>query len=152
MRVLHPTLRKKKLTVAAAESCTGGLLGAILSEHSGSSAYFRGGMEVYSDDAKTVLADVPPQLIHSHGAVSAVVAAALARGARGRLGANIGLGITGIAGPTGATPGKPVGLVYIAIDAPALQTVKKKQWTFDRAGNRLASVGVALDLLAEAIG
>ena len=152
MRVLHPTLRKRKLTVAAAESCTGGLLGAILTEHSGSSAYFRGGMEVYSDDAKTLLADVPPQLIHSHGAVSAVVAAALARGAREKLGAKIGLGITGIAGPTGATPGKPVGLVYIAIDAPALQTVKKKQWTFDRAGNRLASVGVALDLLAEAIG
>ena len=152
MRVLHPTLRKKKLTVAAAESCTGGLLGAILTEHSGSSAYFRGGMEVYSDDAKTLLADVPPQLIHSHGAVSAVVAAALARGAREKLGAKIGLGITGIAGPTGATPGKPVGLVYIAIDAPALQTAKKKQWTFDRAGNRLASVGVALDLLAEAIG
>ncbi len=151
MRPLHATLRKKKLTVAVAESCTGGLLGAILSEHSGSSDYFRGGMEVYSDDAKTVLADVPPQLIHSHGAVSSVVAGALARGARSKLGAKIGLGITGIAGPTGATPGKPVGLVYIAIDAPKLQSVKKKQWTFDRAGNRLASVGVALDLLAEAI-
>lgn len=151
MRTLHPVLRKKKLTVAVAESCTGGLLGAILSEHSGSSDYFRGGMEVYSDDAKTVLAEVPPQLIHSHGAVSAVVAAALARGAREKLGAKIGLGITGIAGPKGATPGKPVGLVYIAIDGPKLQTVKKKQWTFDRAGNRLASVGVALELLAEAI-
>jgi PncC family amidohydrolase len=151
MRTLHATLRKKKLTVAVAESCTGGLLGAILSEHSGSSDYFRGGMEVYSDDAKTVLADVPPQLIHSHGAVSSVVAAALARGARAKLGTKIGLGITGIAGPTGATPGKPVGLVYIAIDAPKLQRVKKTQWTFDRAGNRLASVGVALDLLAEAI-
>jgi len=151
MRVLHATLRKKKLTVAVAESCTGGLLGAILSEHSGSSDYFRGGMEVYSDEAKTVLADVPPQLIHSHGAVSSVVAGALARGARAKLGAKIGLGITGIAGPTGATPGKPVGLVYIAIDGPKLQSVKKKQWAFDRAGNRLASVGVALDLLAEAI-
>jgi len=152
MRALHATLRRKKLTIAVAESCTGGLLGAILSEHSGSSDYFRGGMEVYSDEAKTVLADVPPQLIHSHGAVSSVVAGALARGARVKLGAKIGLGITGIAGPTGATPGKPVGLVYIAIDAPALQSVKKKQWPFDRAGNRLASVGVALDLLAEAIG
>ena len=151
MRALHATLRRKKLTIAVAESCTGGLLGAILSEHSGSSDYFRGGMEVYSDEAKTVLADVPPQLIHSHGAVSSVVAGALARGARTKLGAKIGLGITGIAGPTGATPGKPVGLVYIAIDAPKLQSVKKKQWTFDRAGNRLASVGVALDLLTEAI-
>jgi PncC family amidohydrolase len=152
MKTLHPALRRKKLTVAAAESCTGGLLGAILTEHSGSSDYFRGGLEVYSDDAKTVLADVPPQLIHSHGAVSSVVAAALARGAREKLGAKIGLGITGIAGPTGATPGKPVGLVYIAIDGPTLQKVTKKQWAFDRAGNRLASVGVALDLLAEAIG
>ena len=151
MKALHAILRKKKLTVAAAESCTGGLLGAILTEHSGSSAYFRGGMEVYSDEAKTVLADVPPQLIHSHGAVSAVVAAALARGSREKLGATIGLGITGIAGPTGATPGKPVGLVYIAIDGPKLQAVRKKEWAFDRAGNRLASVGVALDLLAEAI-
>jgi nicotinamide-nucleotide amidase len=151
MRTLHAALRKKKLTVAVAESCTGGLLGSILTEHSGSSVYFRGGMEVYSDDAKTALADVPPQLIHSHGAVSSVVAAALARGAREKLGAKIGLGITGIAGPTGATPGKPVGLVYIAIDGPKLQAVRKKQWPFDRAGNRLASVGVALDLLAEAI-
>ncbi len=152
MAAIHRVLRKKKLTVAAAESCTGGLLGAILSEHSGSSGYFRGGMEVYSDQAKTILADVPPQLIHSHGAVSAVVAAALARGAREKLGAKIGLGITGIAGPTGATPGKPVGLVYIAVDGPKLQTVRKKQWTFDRAGNRLASVGIALDLLEQAIG
>ena len=152
MKTLHERLRRKKLTVAAAESCTGGLLAAILTEHSGSSDYFRGGMAVYSDDAKTLLAGVAPQLIHSHGAVSGVVAAALARGAREKLGAKIGLGITGIAGPSGATPGKPVGLVYIAIDGPTLQTVKKKQWAFDRAGNRLASVGVALDLLAEAIG
>ena len=83
--------------------------------------------------------------------MSSVVAGALARGAREKLGAKIGLGITGIAGPTGATPGKPVGLVYIAIDAPALKSVKKKQWSFDRSGNRLASVGLALDLLEEAI-
>ena len=151
MKGLHAILRRKRLTVAVAESCTGGLLGAILSEHSGSSDYFRGGMEVYSDDAKAVLAGVAPQLIHSHGAVSSVVAGALARGAREKLGAKIGLGITGIAGPTGATPGKPVGLVYVAIDAPALKSVKKKQWSFDRPGNRLASVGVALDLLEEAI-
>jgi nicotinamide-nucleotide amidase len=151
MKTLHAALRKKKLTVAVAESCTGGLLGSILSEHSGSSDYFRGGMEVYSDDAKTLLAGVPPQLIHSHGAVSSVVAGALARGAREKLGAKIGLGITGIAGPTGATPGKPVGLTYVAIDGAKLQSVKKKEWPFDRAGNRLASVGVALELLAEAI-
>ena len=95
---------------------------------------------------------LPPQLIHSHGAVSSVVAAALARGAREKLGAKIGLGITGIAGPGGATPGKPVGLVYIAVDSDKVHTVKKQQWNFDRSGNRLASVGVALELLSEAIG
>ena len=152
MAVIHPRLRRKKLTVAVAESCTGGLLGAILSEHSGSSAYFRGGAMVYSDDAKTDLAGVPPQLIHAHGAVSSVVAAALARGARERLGAKVGLGITGIAGPTGATPGKTVGLVYVAVDSAKLRRVRKVQWSFDRAGNRLASVGAALELLAEAVG
>src|SRR5205823_14485357 len=148
MGALHTRLRRRKLSVAAAESCTGGLLAAVLTAHGGSSEYFRGGAVVYSNEAKTIFADVPPDLIHGHGAVSSVVAAALARGAREKLGAKIGLGITGIAGPTGATPGKPVGLVYIAIDGPTLQAVKKKQWAFDRAGNRLASVGDALDLLA----
>lgn len=147
MAPLGRALIKKKLTVAVAESCTGGLLGAILTSQSGSSAFFRGGAEVYSDEAKTLLADVPPQLIASHGAVSSVVGGALAHGARARLGAKIGLGITGIAGPGGETPGKRVGLTYVAIDSAALSTVKKYEWTFDREGNRLASVGAALDLL-----
>ena len=147
MAALQPALIKKKLTVAVAESCTGGLLGAILTSHGGSSAFFRGGAEVYGDEAKTILADVPPQLIASHGAVSSVVGGALARGARVRLGAKVGLGITGIAGPGGETPGKRVGLTYIAIDSPAHSAVKKYEWTFDREGNRLASVGAALDLL-----
>ncbi len=145
-------LRRANLTVASAESCTGGLLGAMLSERAGSSDVFVGGAVVYSNEAKSILADVPPQLIHGHGAVSSVVAAALARGIRERLGAGIGLGITGIAGPGGATPGKPVGLVYVAVDSASRQAVKKLQWRHDRAGNRLASVGVALDLLEEAIG
>ncbi|GAC1496896.1 MAG: hypothetical protein NVS1B1_14460 [Candidatus Limnocylindrales bacterium] len=145
-------LRKAKLTVASAESCTGGLLGAVLSERSGASTVDAGGAIVYSNEAKAILADVPPQLIHGHGAVSSVVAAALARGIRARLGAAIGLGVTGIAGPGGATPGKPVGLVYVAVDSQTHQRVKKLTWRHDRAGNRLASVGVALDLLEEAIG
>ena len=152
MADLHRALVKKKLTVAVAESCTGGLLGAILTSHGGSSAFFRGGAEVYSDEAKTILADVPPQLIASHGAVSSVVGGALARGARTRLGAKIGLGITGIAGPGGETPGKRVGLTYVAIDSAAHSAVKKYEWTFDREGNRLASVGAALDLLEELVG
>src|SRR5439155_1388120 len=82
----------------------------VLTAHGASSEFFQGGAVVYSNEAKTILADVAPNLIHGHGAVSSVVAGALARGARERLGAKIGLGITGIAGPGGATPGKKVGL------------------------------------------
>jgi PncC family amidohydrolase len=151
MATLHAILRRRKLTVAAAESCTGGLLATILTAHGGSSDYFRGGAVVYSNEAKEILADVAPQLIHSHGAVSSVVAGALARGSRMRLGAKIGLGITGIAGPGGATPGKPVGLTYVAVDSEKHSAVKKHVWTFDRSGNRLASVDAALDLLEDAV-
>lgn len=152
MGSIHERLRKRKITVAVAESCTGGLLAGVLTAHGGSSDYFRGGAVVYSNDAKEILADVAPQLIHSHGAVSSVVAGALARGSRVRLDAKIGLGITGISGPGGATPGKPVGLTYVAVDSEKHSAVKKHRWTFDRAGNRLASVGAALDLLEDAIG
>jgi PncC family amidohydrolase len=151
MSAIHARLRRRKLTVAAAESCTGGLLAAVLTAHGGSSDYFKGGAVVYSNEAKTILADVPPDLIHGHGAVSSVVAGALARGARARLGAKIGLGITGIAGPGGATPGKKVGLTYVAVDSDEYSAVKKFQWPYDREGNRLASVGAALDLLEKAI-
>ena len=152
MKALQPKIKRRKLTLAVAESCTGGLLATVLSAHDGASELFNGGAVVYSNEAKTILADVPPQLIASHGAVSSVVAGALARGARTRLGAKVGLGITGIAGPGGATPGKPVGLTYVAIDSDAKSAVKKHVWTFDRTGNRLASVAAALDLLEEVVG
>jgi PncC family amidohydrolase len=151
MAKIQPKLRRRKVTVAVAESCTGGLLSAVLSAHGGASEHFHGGAVVYSNEAKEVLADVAPQLIHSHGAVSSVVAGALARGARSRLGAKIGLGITGISGPGGATPGKPVGLTYVAVDSDKHSAVKKYLWTFDRAGNRLASVNAALDMLEEVV-
>ena len=151
MSATQSRLRRRKLTVAAAESCTGGLLAAVLTAHGGSSEFFKGGAVVYSNEAKTVLADVAPDLIHGHGAVSSVVAGALARGARARLGAKIGLGITGIAGPGGATPGKKVGLTYVAVDSDEYSAVKKYDWPYDREGNRLASVGAALDLLEKAI-
>ena len=151
MSAIHSRLRRRRLTVAAAESCTGGLLAAVLTSHGGSSEYFKGGAVVYSNEAKTILADVAPNLIHGHGAVSSVVAGALARGARERLDAKIGLGITGIAGPGGATPGKKVGLTYVAVDSDEHSAVKKYEWTYDREGNRLASVGAALDLLEKAL-
>lgn len=151
MRAIHERLVRGKRTVATAESCTGGLLAAILTAHGGSSAFYRGGAVAYADDAKTLFADVPAHLIHAHGAVSSVVAQALAAGARRRLGADIGLGVTGIAGPGGAVPGKPVGLVYVAVDGDAHSRAKKAQFSYGREGNRRASVALALELLAEAL-
>jgi nicotinamide-nucleotide amidase len=103
------------LTVATAESCTGGLMAGRLTDRAGSSAYVLGGLGGYSNEAKTALAGVSAELISSHGAVSPEVASALAAGARARYGADIGIGITGIAGPGGGTPSKPVGTVCLSV-------------------------------------
>ncbi len=105
----------RQATLAVAESCTGGLIAQRITSVPGASRSFLGGTVVYSDHLKTAFADVPTKLIARHGAVSAEVAKALADGIRARTGATIGLGVTGIAGPTGATESKPVGLVYIAV-------------------------------------
>ena len=102
-------------TIAVAESCTGGLMAGRLTDLAGSSEYVLGGVVVYSDAAKTALADVPEALIERHGAVSPEVAAALADGAIARFGAELGIGITGIAGPGGGTPDKPVGTVCLSV-------------------------------------
>jgi nicotinamide-nucleotide amidase len=102
-------------TVAVAESCTGGLMSARLTDRAGSSEYMLGGAVVYSNEAKTALAGVPAELIAAHGAVSPEVAAALADGARERFGAEVGIGITGIAGPGGGTEEKPVGTVCLSV-------------------------------------
>jgi len=102
-------------TVAVAESCTGGLMSARLTDRGGSSAYMLGGLVVYSNEAKTALAGVPAELIEAHGAVSPPVAAALADGAIERFGAEVGIGITGIAGPGGGTEEKPVGTVCLSV-------------------------------------
>jgi nicotinamide-nucleotide amidase len=106
-------LRAHHLTIGTAESCTGGLLAARLTDLPGSSAYLRGGLVVYSNDLKHELAGVPEELIERHGAVSAEVAQALAAGARSGLGTAVGVGVTGVAGPEGGTPAKPVGRVHI---------------------------------------
>jgi nicotinamide-nucleotide amidase len=114
-------------TVATAESCTGGLMAGRLTDLAGSSAYVLGGLVVYSNEAKSALAGVPGALIEAHGAVSPEVAAALAAGARERFGAGIGIGITGIAGPGGGTPEKPVGTVCLCVgtaDAAIERTVR----------------------------
>jgi nicotinamide-nucleotide amidase len=106
---------RASLTLATAESCTGGLLAARLTDLPGSSDYVKGGIVAYSNEAKVALAGVPHELIEAHGAVSAEVAQALADGARSRLGAEVGVGVTGVAGPGGGTPEKPVGLVWLTV-------------------------------------
>jgi nicotinamide-nucleotide amidase len=108
-------LREQGMTVATAESCTGGLLAARLTDLAGSSDYFLGAIVAYSNEVKVRQAGVPAEMIERHGAVSAEVAAALAAGARTRLGADAGVGVTGIAGPGGGSEEKPVGLVWISV-------------------------------------
>jgi nicotinamide-nucleotide amidase len=108
-------LRERGLTIATAESCTGGLLAARLTDQPGASVYVRGALVAYANDVKIALAGVPAELLERHGAVSPEVAAALAAGARVRLGADVGVGLTGIAGPGGGTPEKPVGLVCLSV-------------------------------------
>ena len=108
-------LTRARETIAVAESCTGGLLGARLTERPGSSEVFAGGLIVYSDEAKTALAGVPAELIARVGAVSEEVAVALADGARAALDADVGAGVTGIAGPGGGSEAKPVGLVWLSV-------------------------------------
>ncbi|MET0685350.1 MAG: competence/damage-inducible protein A [Solirubrobacteraceae bacterium] len=113
-------------TIAVAESCTGGLMAGRLTDRAGSSAYVLGGVVVYSNEAKVAFADVPAALIAAHGAVSPEVAAALADGACARFGAELGIGITGIAGPGGGSPEKPVGMVCLSVtDAAAGRRVDR---------------------------
>jgi nicotinamide-nucleotide amidase len=140
-------LQLRGSTLAIAESCTGGLVGRRITSVSGSSRYFLGGAIVYSNEFKTLFANVPPMMIEEHGAVSEQVAKALAEGIRDETRATIGLSITGIAGPTGGTEEKPVGLVYVALaDANGTEVVKR-QFPGDRERIRSFAAQQALDLL-----
>ncbi|MBI2300876.1 MAG: competence/damage-inducible protein A [Armatimonadetes bacterium] len=114
-QILGRLLRERGLTIATAESCTGGQIGDRITSVAGSSAYYRGGVVAYSNELKRALLGVPDELLTEHGAVSEACARAMAEGAAERLGADLALAATGIAGPDGGTPGKPVGLVYIAV-------------------------------------
>ncbi len=136
-------------TIAVAESCTGGLMAGRLTDRAGSSAYVLGGVVVYSNEAKVAFADVPMGLIEAHGAVSPEVAAALADGACARFGAELGIGITGVAGPGGGTPEKPVGLVCLSVaDAPAGRRVDRTvQLPGDRGLVRERTTTVAMHML-----
>jgi nicotinamide-nucleotide amidase len=141
-------LRGREQTVAVAESCTGGLLAARLTELAGSSDYMRGGIVAYSDEVKVSQAGVAPELIERHGAVSQEVAEALADGAVARLQADVGVGITGVAGPGGGTEEKPVGLVWFSVAAPGGRRLTRSlSLPGSRADIRDRSTTVALHLL-----
>jgi nicotinamide-nucleotide amidase len=140
-------LQMRGATLAAAESCTGGLLAERLTSISGSSRYFLGGAVVYSNELKTEFAGVPADLIIDHGAVSPEVATAMAEGIRKRCKATFGVGITGVAGPTGGTPEKPVGLVYHAIASENSIEVVEKKFPGDRKRVRWFASQQALDMV-----
>ena len=119
---------------------------------SGSSGYFVGGFVTYSDSLKRDLVDVPEEVLAAHGAVSAQTARAMALGARSRLGVDLAVAVTGIAGPLGGTDEKPVGLTYVAVADAEGVDVRRFHWTEDRSGNKRASAVAALELLLERVG
>jgi PncC family amidohydrolase len=145
--VVGRLLRARGLTVALAESCTGGLVGHRLTQVAGSSAYFERGFVVYSNEAKRALLGVPASVLRKHGAVSAPCAEAMARGARERTHTDVGVSVTGIAGPDGGTLAKPVGTVFVGLADKEGAVVERHRFDRDREGNKVLSAVRALDLL-----
>jgi PncC family amidohydrolase len=140
----------RSLTVALAESCTGGLVASALTEVAGSSGYFLGGVVSYSNEAKAELLGVAQAALDAHGAVSAQVAKAMAAGAQARFGAVLAASVTGVAGPEGGSPEKPVGLTYIGLADGTAVEVRRFNFSGDRAANREAAARAALEWLIEA--
>ncbi len=139
-------LDSQHLTIALAESCTGGLLASILTDIPGSSHYVMGGVVSYSNFAKMKVLGVRAGTLEAHGAVSPETAREMARGARALLETDVALAITGIAGPGGGTPEKPVGLVYLHLAAADVDWGEMHVWPHDRVGNKQATVAAALRL------
>lgn len=145
--VVGALLEQRGRTLATAESCTAGLLGAALTTVPGSSGWYRGGVIAYADELKRTLAGVRAKTLAAHGAASEAVARELAEGARKRCGADLGLGLTGIAGPGGGSPEKPVGLVHLALQDGASGLHQRLRLIGDRETVRRRAVTAALDLV-----
>jgi PncC family amidohydrolase len=145
--IIGELLREHGLTVSTAESCTGGLVGHRITQVPGSSAYFLGGVIAYSNAAKERLLGVKRETLATQGPVSEETAREMARGARLLFGADVALSTTGIAGPTGGTPEKPVGLVYIALSAADAEACERHVWQGDRWQNKEQAAEAALALL-----
>jgi nicotinamide-nucleotide amidase len=152
--IIHELLLESGKTVATAESCTGGLVAKLLTDRSGSSAYFLGSVVAYHDSAKENVLGVDRGILEKHGAVSAETCEAMARGVIRKFGADIGISITGIAGPTGATPGKPLGLVYLGLARKGAAEVPVERAVFwgDRENVRTLAAVKALDLIRRELG
>ncbi len=140
-------LKQRGLTLALAESCTGGLVSHRITDVPGSSQYYLGSITAYADTIKERLLHVRADTLRHHGAVSEQTALEMAQGVRQVLGADIGMAVTGIAGPDGGTPEKPVGLVYIALAAPEGEWSERYVWDGDRWQNKARSAEAVLDLL-----
>jgi PncC family amidohydrolase len=137
------------IRLATAESCTGGLVAHVITEIPGSSDWFAGALVTYGNEIKVALAGVPPDVLEAHGAVSAQVAMAMAAGARSRLGVDLAVAVTGVAGPGGGSPAKPVGLTYVAVADGSGEDVRRFVWDSDRTGNKRLSAAAALELVLE---
>jgi len=146
---LGATLAREKLTVSVAESCTGGMVATLITDRPGSSAYFRGGVIAYADEAKRDELGVPGTLLTRYGAVSREVALAMAEGAKQRFGTSLAASTTGIAGPDSDGSAKPVGLTYIAIASDWGKRCEEYMFTGDRWSNRRQATAQALELLLE---
>jgi nicotinamide-nucleotide amidase len=150
-QIVSYLLQMRGMTLAVAESCTGGLLAERITSLSGSSRYFLGGAVVYSNELKTQFANVPKAMIDQHGAVSREVAAAMAEGIRKRCLASYGIGITGVAGPSGGTEQKPVGLVYIALAGEEGTQVVERNFPGERKRIRQFATQQALEMIRRAL-
>jgi PncC family amidohydrolase len=137
----------RQMTIATAESCTGGLISHLITDVSGSSAYMMGGIVAYSNEAKINLLGVKPETLVAVGAVSEEVAIELAAGVKRVFGVDCALSVTGIAGPLGGTAEKPVGLTYIGLATPDGITVQRFVWEGNRVQNKLSSAQAALQML-----
>lgn len=142
-------LRSRGWRMATAESCTGGLVSHLVTNVSGSSDYFLGGVVAYSNPIKERLLGVPEAELLDHGAVSEPVALSMAEGARRRLEAEVGVAVTGIAGPGGGTPEKPVGLTWIAVSTPDGSVARRYRWEGDREANKMEAALAALEQAIE---
>ncbi|HEX7490545.1 MAG TPA: CinA family protein [Candidatus Limnocylindrales bacterium] len=142
---------ERGVVVATAESCTGGLIAKLITDLAGASGYFRGGVVSYSNEIKSMLLDVPEEELAAHGAVSAQVARSMAIGVRTRMNADVAVAVTGVSGPGGGSPAKPVGLTYVAVADAAGVDVRRFVWSGDRPANRESTARAALEFLVQRV-